>query len=200
MTKRRMWSLEFSTAVFVLIPTAICINFLGKLFASVLNLPLWIDAIGTMLASMLAGPIVGAIVGVVTNIVYGFTTDPVSSVYAITQAIIGIVVGVMAYRGWISNIVKVLILGVVVGFIAAIVSTPLNIIFWAGKTNNVWGDTLFALMLAIDMPLWVASFANSIVVDVPDKIVTVLLSYLMFKGFPKNVKLMYENKKGIERL
>ena len=149
---------------------------------------------------MLAGPIVGAIVGVVNNIIYGFTTDPVSSVYAITQAVIGIVVGVMAYRGWISNIGKVLILGVVVGFIAAIVSTPLNIIFWEGTTNNVWGDKLFAIMLAIDMPLWVASFANSIVVDVPDKVVTVLLSYLIAKGFPKNVKLMYENKNGIERL
>ena len=200
MKKKRMWSLQFSTAAFVLIPAAVGINFLGKLFADVLKLPLWIDAIGTALASMLAGPIVGAIVGIVNNIVYGFTTNPVSFVYAITQAVIGIVVGVMAYRGWISNIGKAIVLGVVVGFIAAIVSTPLNIIFWEGTTGNVWGDALFATMLAKDMPLWLASFADSIVVDVPDKVVTVLLSFLIFKGLPKNVKLMYNNQSDIERL
>jgi energy-coupling factor transport system substrate-specific component len=200
MKKKRMWSLQFSTAAFVLIPAAVGINFLGKLFASVLKLPLWVDAIGTVLASMLAGPIVGAIVGIVNNIVYGFTTDPISFVYAITQAVIGIVVGVMAYKGWISNIGKAIVLGVVVGFIAATVSTPLNIIFWEGTTGNVWGDALFATMLAKDMPLWLASFADSIVVDVPDKVVTVLLSFLIFKGLPKNVKLMYNNESKIERL
>lgn len=200
MKKKRMWSLQFSTAVFVLIPAAVGINFLGKLFADVLKLPLWIDAIGTVLASMLAGPIVGAIVGVVNNVVYGFTTSPVSFVYAITQAVIGLVVGIMAYKGWISNTGKAVVLGLVVGLIAATVSTPLNIIFWEGTTGNVWGDALFATMLAKDMPLWFASFADSIVVDVPDKVVTVLLSFLIFKGLPKNVKLMYDNQGEIERL
>ncbi|MCM3636796.1 ECF transporter S component [Sporosarcina luteola] len=200
MKKKRMWSLQFSTAAFVLIPAAVGINFLGKLFADVLKLPLWIDAIGTVLASMLAGPVVGAIVGVINNIVYGFTTSPVSFVYAITQAVIGLVVGIMAYKGWISNVGKAVILGLVVGFIAAIVSTPLNIMFWEGTTGNVWGDALFATMLAKDMPLWLASFADSIVVDVPDKVVTVLLSFLIFKGLPKNVKLMYDNQGEIERL
>ncbi|WP_262173881.1 ECF transporter S component [Saccharococcus sp. Marseille-Q5394] len=200
MKKKRMWSLQFSTAAFVLIPAAVGINFLGKLFANLLKLPLWVDAIGTVLASMLAGPIVGAIVGVVNNVVYGFTTDPVSFVYAITQAVIGLVVGIMAYKGWISNVGKAVVLGIVVGFIAAIVSTPLNIMFWEGTTGNVWGDALFATMLAKDMPLWLASFADSIVVDVPDKVVTVLLSFLIFKGLPKNVKLMYDNQGEIERL
>ena len=149
---------------------------------------------------MLAGPIVGAIVGVVNNIVYGFTTSPISFVYAITSAVIGLVAGIMAYKGWISNIGKAIVLGLVVGLIAAVVSTPLNIIFWKGTTGNVWGDALFATMLAKDMPLWLASFADSIVVDVPDKVVTVLLSFLIFKGLPKNVKLMYDNKGEIERL
>lgn len=200
MKKRRLWTLQFSTAAFVLIPAAVGINFLGKLFADVLKLPLWIDAIGTVLASMLAGPVVGAIVGVINNIVYGFTTSPVSFVYAITQAVIGLVVGIMAYKGWISNVGKAIVLGLVVGFIAAIVSTPLNIMFWEGTTGNVWGDALFAAMLAKDMPLWLASFADSIVVDVPDKVVTVLLGFLIFKGLPKNVKHMYDNQGEIERL
>lgn len=200
MKKNSMWSFKLSTAALVLIPAAVGINYIGKLFASLLKLPLWVDSIGTVLSSMLAGPIVGALTGVVNNVFYGFTTSPVSFVYAITSAVIGLVTGIMAYKGWISNVGKAIVLGLVVGFIAAIVSTPLNIMFWEGTTDNVWGDALFALMLAKDMPLWLASFADSIVVDVPDKVITVLLSYLIFKGLPKNVKNMYDNTGEIERL
>jgi len=182
MKKNSMWSLNFSTAALVLIPAAIGINYLGKLFAGLLKLPLWLDSIGTVLASMLAGPIIGGIAGAVNNIIYGFTADPISFVYAITSAVIGLVVGIMAYKGWIANVGKALVLGLVVGFIAAIVSTPLNILFWGGQTGNVWGDALFATMMSNNMPLWLASFADSIVVDVPDKMATVLISFLIFKG------------------
>ena len=38
---------KLDTASLVLIPACIGINYLGKLFASVLKLPLWLDAIGT---------------------------------------------------------------------------------------------------------------------------------------------------------
>ncbi|WP_342508733.1 ECF transporter S component [Sporosarcina sp. FSL K6-2383] len=200
MKKNSMWSLNFSTAALVLIPAAIGINYLGKLFAGLLKLPLWLDSIGTVLASMLAGPIIGGIAGAVNNIIYGFTADPISFVYAITSAVIGLVVGVMAYKGWIANVGKALVLGLVVGIIAATVSTPLNIMFWGGQTGNVWGDALFATMMSNNMPLWFASFADSIVVDVPDKMATVLISFLIFKGLPKNVAHMYDNRSKIERL
>lgn len=200
MKKQSMWSFTFSTAALVLIPAAIGINYLGKLFAELLRLPLWLDSIGTILSSMLAGPIIGALTGIINNIIYGFTASPVSSVYAITSGIVGLVAGIMAYKGWISSVKKALVLGLVVGLLAAIVSTPLNIIFWGGQTGNVWGDALFATMIAQDFPLWLASFADSIVVDVPDKIVTVLISFLIFKGLPKNLTQMYDSRSEIERL
>jgi energy-coupling factor transport system substrate-specific component len=200
MKKNSMWSLNFTTAALVLIPAAIGINYLGKLFAGLLKLPLWLDSIGTVLASMLAGPIIGAIAGVVNNIIYGITADPISFVYAITSAVIGLVVGIMAYKGWIANVGKALVLGLVVGLIAATVSTPLNIMFWGGQTGNIWGDALFATMITQDLPLWFASFADSVVVDVPDKMATVLISFLIFKGLPKNLTNMYDNRSEIERL
>lgn len=200
MNKRSMWSFQFSTVALVLIPVAIGINYLGKLFASLLKLPLWVDSIGTVLSSMLAGPIIGALVGIINNIIYGFTTNPVSFVYAITQAVIGLVAGIMAYKGWISSVKKAIVLGLIVGLVAATVSTPLNILFWDGLTDNVWGDALFAILISNELPVWFASFADSVVVDVPDKVVTVLLSYLLFKGLPKNVKQLYTSGSEIERL
>lgn len=200
MDKKSMWSLKFTTASLVLIPAAVGINYIGKLFAGVLKLPLWLDSIGTVLASMLSGPIIGAICGAINNIIYGLTMDPVSFIYALTSIAIGIAVGIMAYKGWIKNIGKAIVVGLVAALVAAIVSTPINIGFWGGQTGNLWGDALYASLVANKWPVWIASFLDEIVVDIPDKVATVLVSYLIFKGLPKKLTVLYSNKNEIERL
>lgn len=200
MSNKSMWSLKLSTAAIVLIPAAIGINYLGKLFAGLLKLPLWLDAIGTVLASMLAGPIIGAASGIINNLIYGITVDPISTIYAITSGAIGLVVGIMAYKGWIANIKKAIMIGLVVGLVAAIISTPLNMIFWGGQTGNIWGDAFYAFLLSNDLPVWLASFGNSIVVDVPDKVVTVIIAFLIFKGLPKTLTNVYRSDNEIEEL
>ena len=58
-----LFKTKFDAAVIVLIPACIGINYLGKLFASVLKLPLWLDSIGTCIGAVLGGPIIGGICG-----------------------------------------------------------------------------------------------------------------------------------------
>lgn len=200
MKKKSVWSLNLSTAAIALIPTAIGINYLGKLFAGVLKLPFWLDSIGTVLASMLAGPIIGALSGIINNIIFGITADPISTVYAITSGAIGLSVGYMSSKGWLKNLQSALLMGLIVGFIAAIISTPLNIIFWGGQTGNVWGDAFYAFLVSKNIPVWLASFGDSLVVDVPDKIVTIVFSYLIFKSLPNNFISIFRGSEGIEEL
>lgn len=195
-----MWSFRLSAAALALIPVAIGINYIGKLFAGALKLPLWLDSIGTVLASMLAGPIVGGISGVVNNIIYGLTVDPISFVYALTNLAIGLVIGIITFKGWVRNIGKAIVLGIIVGFTAVIISTPLNIIFWGGQTGNVWGDAVFTYFLAQDFPVWIASFFDEVVVDLPDKIIVVLICYGIYKGLPTNMMQMFSHNETIEKL
>ncbi|HHW74817.1 MAG TPA: ECF transporter S component [Firmicutes bacterium] len=200
MKREGMWSLKLSTAALVLIPVAIGINYIGKFFAELLRLPLWLDSIGTALASMLAGPIVGALSGAINNIIYGLTVSPISFVYAITSVAIGLTVGIMAYKGWISNLWKAIVMGLVVGLVAAVVSTPINIGFWGGQTGNVWGDALYAFLLAHNYPVWLASFLDEIVVDIPDKVATIVVAFAIFKGLPKGLISLFGGGKEIEKL
>lgn len=199
MKKQSMWSLRLSTAALVLIPVAVGINYIGKLVVSLLKLPLWLDSIGTVLASMLAGPIVGALSGAINNIIYGFT-DPISFVYAITSLAIGLVAGILFFKGYISSWGKAIAAGLIIGLVATIVSTPLNVQFWGGQTGNIWGDALFATVLAKTDSTWLASFLDEIVVDVPDKLVVVLVSYAIFRSLPKNVVHMYNQNDKVETL
>lgn len=200
MSKKSMWSISFSTPVLVLIPVAVGINYVGKLFAQLLRLPLWLDSIGTVIASMLSGPIVGAISGAINNIIYGLTMDPISFVYALTSVAIGLTVGIMAYRGRINNLWRAVVVGLMVALVAAIVSTPLNVIFWGGQTGNVWGDALYAYLIAHGVPVWLSSFLDELVVDLPDKVATVIIAFLIFASLPKRLVQMYEGEEALEKL
>ncbi|MFD3270941.1 ECF transporter S component [Paenibacillus dendritiformis] len=198
MSKRSIWS--FSTAALVLIPVAVGINYIGKLFAGVLKLPLWLDAIGTVLASMLAGPVIGGLSGLINNIIYGLTMDPISFVYALTSVFIGLVAGIMAYKGWISSWGKAAVIGLAVGLTAVVISTPLNVAFWGGQTGNVWGDIVFGYVLQGTQSVWLASFLDELVVDLPDKLITVLVAYGIYRVLPNSLMNMYKNSGDIEKL
>ena len=200
MLKKNIWSFKFTTASLVLIPAAVGINYIGKLIAASLKLPLWLDAIGTTLASMLAGPVIGAISGAVNNIIYGLTTDPVSFVYAISSIAIGITIGIMTYKGWMDTIGKAIVTGLLVALVSAIISTPINIGFWGGQTGNLWGDALFVYLTKSGSPTAIASFLDELVVDLPDKVATIVIAFLIFKGLPKKLTLLYNNNSEIEKL
>ena len=192
---------KLNTASLVLIPACIGINYLGKLFASVLKLPLWLDAIGTCIGGALGGPIIGAICGAANNLIYGFTTgDSITLVYALTSLGIGLAVGIMARLGKMEKLSGALLTAVVAGFVAVCVSTPLNVLFWGGTTGNVWGDALFAATQAANMPVAIGSLLDEVVVDVPDKIITILIVFAILKGLPKKLTALYDVNDDIESL
>ena len=70
---KNLFKAKFNTASIVLIPACIGINYLGKLIASVLKLPLWLDSIGTCIGGILGGPIIGAICGAANNLILNYS-------------------------------------------------------------------------------------------------------------------------------
>ncbi|HBM74349.1 MAG TPA: ECF transporter S component [Clostridiaceae bacterium] len=200
MKRTSMWSFNLNTASLVLIPAAVGINYIGKLFAGALKLPLWLDSIGTILAACLAGPIVGAICGAINNIIYGFTLDPVSFIYAVTSIGIGVAAGILAYKGRIKTAVGAILSGLVIALVAAVISTPINIGMYGGQTGNLWGDALFTWCTASHFPMWLASGLDELVVDIPDKVASVLIAFGIYKALPKNLTVLYKNDQKIERL
>ena len=197
----KLFKTKFSTAVIVLITACIIINYLGKLIASVLKLPLWLDSIGTCIGACLGGPIIGGICGAANNLIYGFTTgDNITLVYALTSFFIGIAVGVMARLGHMKTLQGALLTSVAGGLAAVIVSTPLNVIFWGGTTGNIWGDALFAATQAAKMPVFLGSLLDEVVVDVPDKLITVLIVFLIVGGLPKKLTSLYDINEEVTSL
>lgn len=198
---KKIWTTKLNAATLVLIPACIGINYLGKAFAAALKLPLWLDSIGTSIGAFLGGPIVGAICGAANNLIYGLTTgDNITLIYALTSIGIGVAVGIMARLGKMKSLKGAMITACVAGFTAVVISTPLNVQFWGGATGNIWGDALFAWTQAEGMPVLLGSFLNELVVDVPDKILTILVVYAIVKGLPKKLVSLYDANETIESL
>ena len=198
---KKLFKTNFSTAVIVLIPACIGINYLGKLFASALKLPLWLDSIGTCIGAVLGGPIIGAICGAVNNLIYGFTTgDNITLVYSLTSLFIGLAVGIMARLGFMKSLPKALLTAVAGGLAAVLVSTPLNVQFWGGTTGNLWGDALFAWSQSQGMSVMLGSLLDELLVDVPDKLATLIIVYFIIKGLPKKLTSLYDANAEIESL
>jgi len=198
--RKNVWAFRFTTLSLVLITVAVGINYVGKLFASALKLPLWLDSIGTVLAGMLAGPWIGAISGAVNNIIFGITADPVSFWYLITSIVIGLLVGYLAMTGWIRDFPRAVVLGLIVALAAAIVSTPINVFLWEGTTGNIWGDGLYTILRNGGTPIWIASFIDELVVDLLDKVATVVISFLIFKALPQRLTGLFAGQDQVERL
>ena len=192
---------KLNAACIVLIPACIGINYLGKLFASVLKLPLWLDSIGTCIGAVLGGPIIGGICGAANNLIYGFTTgDSITLVYALTSLGIGVAVGIMARLGRMKKLSGAVLTACVAGFVAVLISTPLNILFWGGTTGNLWGDAVFAWSQASGLPVALGSFLDEVIVDVPDKLITLLIVFAIIKGLPQKLTSLYEMGDEVESL
>lgn len=184
-----LFKTKFDAATIVLIPACIGINYLGKMFASLLKLPLWLDSIGTCIGGCLGGPIIGGICGAANNLIYGLTAgDNITLIYALTSLGIGLAAGIMARLGFMKSFPKALITACVAGFVAVLISTPLNVIFWGGTTQAAGLSTLLG------------SFLDEIVVDVPDKIITLIVVYFVLKGLPRKLTALYDANAKIEHL
>ena len=201
MKMKKIWATKLNAATLVLIPACIGINYLGKAFAAALKLPLWLDSIGTCIGAFLGGPIIGAICGAANNLIYGLTTgDNITLIYSLTSIGIGVAVGIMSRLGKMKSLGGAIFTACVAGLAAVVISTPLNVQFWGGTTGNLWGDILFAWTQSVGMPVFLGSFLDELVVDVPDKLITVLIVYIIVRGLPKKLTSLYEVEATIESL
>lgn len=190
-----IWKIRLSTATMTLIPAAVGINYVAKAFAEGLKLPVWLGTLGTFLASMLVGPVAGAISGFINNVIYGLTLSPVSTVYAITSIGIGIAVGVLHAKGWFSSAKKVFVSAIIIAIVSAVISTPLNVIFWGGQTGIPWGDSIFAAMIANHIPVWISSFTDEFILDILDKVVVAYLAFFIYRQLPQRMIRFFRDDK-----
>ncbi|MGN0596427.1 MAG: HD domain-containing phosphohydrolase [Ruminiclostridium sp.] len=155
-------------------------NYLGKSLADLLQLPVWLDSVGTVFAAYVLGPVCGAIVGAATNVIYSVQSS-IALYYVLTNISVGIIVGFFSKKGFLKDIFGMMSTAFVVTLASVAVSTPLNCIFAQGAVGNIWGDGIIGFLQELGVDETVSFFAGEFYMDFLDKTFTMLLLFLAIK-------------------
>lgn len=174
MNQKRQWAFQLSVPNIVLLVSALAINILGKWVSACFSLPFWLDTVGTIFAAGLLGPFAGVLVGGVSGCLNAAFAS-VTAIYAVTGICVGLVVGYF-YQEDALDLFQILCSGAIVAISAVLVTTPVNIIYYSGYTQNLWGDALIDMMLQGGNSRLFSYVLGEALVDIPDKVISVFFA------------------------
>lgn len=156
---------DLGLTTWILIPIAIAMNgTLGWIIAK-LDLPAYLDTVGTVFIAVVAGPWVGALAGVLNNLILGIFS-PNFIPYWSVALFIGLVAGFCANAGMFKIWWKVVLAGVFIAIGAAILSALVAL--------NLYGEmTSGALYFLLQEPV--------------DKITTAMIVFVIIQVLPKQI-------------
>lgn len=163
-----------------LIPFAVAINFVGYFLASSLKLPMYLDSIGTYIVAATSGWLPGLITGILTGVLEGVSYPP-SMAYAINCAACGVVIGLLASKGWMKKFLPALLVGVIVTLTSVLISTPITAILFGGITET--GNSVVVIALqAAGFGLIPAVIISTILTEALDKILVAIVAFFIIKA------------------
>jgi len=175
------------------VPLAIAINIGIGAIVKALSLPLYLDSIGTILATILLGWRYGAIVGVLGFVITSVFINPFAIYFIGTQVAIALFVSLMAKIGWLKNIFKTVLSGIGLGIVAAIVSAPVIILVFQGATGN--GAALVtSFFLNMGNQIVNSVFLSGFSIEPLDKGLQMVLAFIILKSIPVNLLSQYKSK------
>ncbi len=158
----------------------ILINVVGKWIAASLNLPIWLDIVGTCVAAYFTGPAGAVISGVAGNIIYAAIAGK-QWIYMIVNAVTGILFYICVKRGYLEKTDTAVMSSFLMGITAVVFSVPLNLRFNGGKCGNFWGDVFFDMLEWYGAGRTVCSLGCEAIVDIIDRPVSVLIAYIIIR-------------------
>lgn len=177
-----------SRNILLLMLVGLLLNVIPAKLAIFFGIPLFLDSLGTVLTAMLGGYLPAVIVGFSVNAINGIA-EPVAMYYGVLSVLIAMLATFLFRRGFFHTIWKLLI----VILLFALIGGGIGSIFTYALYGFNFGEGIsapFAIAFH-DVLHWnrfYSQFVADIVIDIFDKSAIVLLSALIFRFIPKNIK------------
>lgn len=153
--------------------------------AHVANLPLWLDTIGTALASSFLECAAGILVGLGSNIALAIVRgDPTQILYYVVPAVTAIAYASAFQRGKDITIKKVVRVVVTVVVIATVWDIVLAYLVYNGVPSGVGEGMFYYVIAARGMPDFAAKVVAVFIIECIDKVLTALFVVLIHNIAP----------------
>lgn len=168
--------------VIILTVAGIIINLIGTIIAMTFDLPLYLDAIGTVTAAAFGGFFPAVVAGFISNLIKGIWGAE-NIYYGIINILIAVCTGYFAKKGCFKKgIFKLLLLTVSLALISCIVGDLLGLLMDSVVTlENITGElTIYIHRVVKDMP-----------VEFMDKAIAVAVATLIYRPTPARLKSLF---------
>ena len=171
---------DFSLMAILLIPVAVAINFTGFGIVKLLQLPIFLDSIGTVFISLIAGPWIGITTAVITSLITG-SFSPEYFAFMPVSIIMAFCMGILARFKFKNIIIKTILCAFSLVAIAILVSAPIRVYVYGGNTGNATAG-ITAFFLATGSNIWNAVFSTNLITETTDKIITAIVAMAIIKA------------------
>ncbi len=172
------------------------LNVACNMIVSAAGLPLYLDTVGTVLVAASGGYLPGVIVGLATNLIKS-TMDLSSLYYGVLNMLIAVLASFLASRGWFKKIGgilgSVLMFTLIGGGIGAFIP-------WFLEEITFDSETLSSLLYNTGhFSVGAAHLLSSLIMDLPDKAVTVFFAVLLMRIIPRSWKPFLSFRGWVQR-
>ncbi len=166
----------------------VLLNFVGMRIASALQLPLYLDNVGILLASMLGGYLPGVLVGYATNLINSFI-EPSSFYYAVISMLIAAAATTFERRGWFKSVPKTVLAILIFAFLGGGVASLLTWnLFGFSMGNGTTSSFVMALHNSADLTPFLAQLSGDYLVDLLDKTIVVVVALVIRRLLPRSLE------------
>lgn len=166
-----------------LIPLGIALNLVLGTVVHTLKLPVYLDAVGTILVTLLVGWRAGIVVGVGSFLIGGLLTNPVLPWFSGTQAAIAIYTHIVGKRGGFLTLPRSIVSGIGLGVVAGIVSAPVIVYLFGGITGS-GASLVVAFLLASGKSVLKSVVLSGLAAEPLDKTIQCLLARFVLRSLP----------------
>ncbi|MCG2768595.1 MAG: ECF transporter S component [Chloroflexota bacterium] len=174
------------TYIYALVPAAVALNIVGGYINGFLNLPTFLDMIGTCVVAVTVGPWWGALAGAATNLISGFTSGPIGIPFAACNVVGALVWGYGVRWGMGKSFVRFFILSLLVALFVTLMAVPIYVFIFGGATGH-FADVMTAAFLGMGQHLIVSVFSSNILVSLADKIISSFVALAILEALPPSL-------------
>lgn len=169
-----------------IIPVALILNILLGQLTGAIGVPLYLDAVGTVLVAALVGPSAGLATGALSSVVWALF-NPLALPFAAGSALTGWLAGVAIRYGAFRNIFLAIFSGGLIGLVTGAVAAPVAAFVYGG-TAGVGTGALVSLFREMGNSLIASVTWQSFISDPLDKAIVLALVFLVVRALPKKAR------------
>jgi energy-coupling factor transport system substrate-specific component len=164
---------------------SLALNLIGSSLQIYLELPLFLDTIGTMLAAVLIGPWIGGLVGLMTNVIKGIFYTTTSLPFGLVNFGIGLITGYLViifkgYERWYAP----LLVGCVIALLTPLMAAPIATYVFGGITAHGI-DKFVVAFIDSGNTILSSTFLGRLPTSFIDKLLSAFIVYGIIRVWPK---------------